>query len=128
MDPELVAPDRNRSLREGAIEPWKRGGRHMIIYYNRLLREAAESYGMSLDRPFRSLDRKIQKALLYGSPDEVWGEPFEGVIPNLERRFRQTESDYVKEELTRYMSVLPCPACCGARLKPESLAVLVDDR
>ncbi|PIQ83766.1 MAG: excinuclease ABC subunit A [Candidatus Omnitrophica bacterium CG11_big_fil_rev_8_21_14_0_20_63_9] len=128
MDPDLVVPDRSKSLREGAIEPWKRGGMHMIMYYNRLLREAAQHFGVSLDAPFRSLDRRVQKSLLYGSEEEVWGDPFEGVIPNLERRFKHTSSDYVKEELTRYLSVLPCPACHGARLKPESLAVLIDGR
>ena len=128
IDPELVVPDRQKSLREGAIEPWKRGGMHMIMYYNRLLKEVAQFYGFSVDAPLRSLDRKTQKLLLYGSADEIWGGPFEGVIPNLERRFRQTESDYVKEELSRYMSVLPCPGCRGARLKPESLAVLIEGR
>jgi len=128
IDPELVVPDRDKSLREGAIEPWKRGGMHMIMYYNRLLREAARFYGASLDVPFRSLDRKVQRALLYGSADRIWGDAFEGVIPNLERRFRHTESDYVKEEIAKYMSVLPDPACQGARLKPESLAVLIGGR
>jgi excinuclease ABC subunit A len=128
IDPDLVVPDRDKSLREGAIEPWKRGGMHMIMYYNRLLREVARFYDVSLDAPFHSLDRKVQKVLLSGSQDEIWGETFEGVIPNLERRFRQTDSDYVKEEIARYMGVLPCPACHGARLKPESLAVLIDGR
>ena len=128
MDPELVVPDRDKSLRDGAVEPWKRGGMHMIMYYNRLLREVGRHYGINLDVPFRSLDRKIQKIILYGSADEMWGGVFEGVVPNLERRFRNTESDYVKEELTKYMSVLPCPACKGARLKPESLSVLIGGR
>ena len=128
IDVELVVPARDRSLHEGAIEPWKRGGMHMIMYYNRLLREAVRFYGVSMDTPFKSLDRRVQKALLYGSEDRIWGGPFEGVIPNLERRFRQTDSDYVKEEIARYMSELPCPACRGARLKPESLAVLIEGR
>ena len=128
IDPDLVVPDRDKSLRDGAIEPWKRGGMHMIMYYNRLLREAADFYRVRLEVPFRSLDRRIQKALLYGSEDEIWGEPFEGVIPNLERRFRQTESDYVKEEIARYLSVLPCPACRGSRLRPEALAVVIGGR
>ncbi|MBI3021190.1 MAG: excinuclease ABC subunit UvrA, partial [Candidatus Omnitrophica bacterium] len=128
IDPDLVVPDRNRSVRDGAIEPWKRGGMHMVMYYNRLLREAARFYGVSLDAPFRSLERRVQKALLHGAEDEIWGAAFEGVIPNLERRFRQTESDYVKTEIAKYMSVLPCPACRGARLKPESLAVLIGGR
>ncbi len=128
IDPDLVVPDRRKSLRDGAIEPWKRGGMHMIMYYNRLLREVARFYRVSLEAPFQSLDRKVQKILLYGSHDAIWDGTFEGVIPNLERRFRHTESDYVKEEIAKYMSVLPCPACRGARLKPESLAVLIQGR
>ena len=125
IDPDLVVPDKNKSLREGAIEPWRRGGRHMMMYYTRLLREVADFYRVSLETPFRQLSRKMQQMILHGSDDEIWGGPFEGVVPNLERRFRQTESDYVKEELAKYMSVLPCPTCHGARLKAESLAVLV---
>ena len=128
VDPELVVPDRSKSLRDGAIAPWKRGGRHMAMYYNRLLREVTGYYEVRLDAPFTSLDRKMQKILLYGSDDEIWGGAFEGVIPNLERRFKQTDSDYVKEEITKYMSVLPCPTCEGTRLKPESRAVLIDGR
>jgi len=128
VDPELVVPNRDRSLRDGAIEPWKRGNMHMVMYYNRWLREAARFYGVSLDVPFRSLERRVQRTLLYGSKDEIWGAAFEGVIPNLERRFRRTDSDYVKEEIAKYMSVLPCQACQGTRLKPESLAVLIDKR
>ena len=128
IDPELVIPDRDKSIREGAIEPWRRGGMHMMLYYNRLLREVARHYGFSLEVPVKSLDRKLMKNLLYGSNEDVWDGVFEGVIPNLERRFRHTESDYVKEEIARYMSVLPCPACHGARLKPQSLAVRVADR
>ncbi|OGX41149.1 MAG: excinuclease ABC subunit A [Omnitrophica WOR_2 bacterium RIFCSPHIGHO2_02_FULL_68_15] len=128
IDPELVVPDRKKSLREGAIVPWKRGGMHLVMYYNRLLREAARFYGASLDAPFQSLERRIQRALLYGSNDRIWGGVFEGTIPNLERRFRTTDSDYVKEEIAKYMSVLPCPACRGGRLRPESLAVLVGGR
>jgi len=128
LDPELVVPDREKSIKEGAVAAWKRGGMHMMIYYNRLLREVARHYGFSIDTPFKSLDRRIQKIILHGSGDEIWGGRFEGVIPNLERRFRETESEYVKEEIAKCMSVLPCPACQGARLKPESLAVLIDGR
>ncbi|OGX13811.1 MAG: excinuclease ABC subunit A [Omnitrophica WOR_2 bacterium RIFCSPLOWO2_02_FULL_63_16] len=125
IDPDLVVPDRSKSLREGAIEPWKRGGMHMMMYYTRLLREVADFYRVSLDTPFRRLDRKHQRYILHGSADEIWGDRYEGVIPNLERRFRQTQSDYVKEEIAKFMSVLPCPSCHGARLKPESLAVVI---
>ncbi|MBI3087548.1 MAG: excinuclease ABC subunit UvrA [Candidatus Omnitrophica bacterium] len=128
IDPDLVVPDTSKSLREGAVEPWRRGGMHMMMYYTRLLREVADYYRVSMDTPWRQLDRSFQRTLLGGSQDEIWGGPFEGVIPNLERRFRQTDSDYVKEEIAKSMSVLPCPACRGARLKPESLAVSVGGR
>ncbi len=128
IDPDLVVPEKSKSLRDGAIEPWRRGGMHMMMYYNRLLREVADYYRISMETPFRQLDRNIQRIILFGSEEKIWGGPFEGVIPNLERRFRQTESDYVKEEIAKYMSVLPCPTCRGARLKGESLAVLVSGR
>ena len=128
IDPDLVVPDKTKSLREGAIEPWRRGGMHMMMYYTRLLRELADFYHFNMDLPFGQLDKRLQRIILEGSQDPVWGEPFEGVIPNLERRFRQTESDYVKEEISKFMSVLPCPACHGSRLKPESLSVLVGGR
>ncbi len=128
IDPELVVPHPEKSLRDGAIEPWKRGGMHMMMYYNRLIREVAQQYQISLDVPFRSVDRRLQKILLYGSDQPTWGGLFEGIIPNLERRFRQTDSDYVKEDIARFMSVLPCPECHGARLKPASLAVRIAGR
>ncbi len=128
MDPELVVPDRRKSIKDGAIEPWKRGGMHMMMYYNRLSREAASAHAFSLETPFCDLPRRTQRVLLYGSAEEVWGSAFEGVIPNLERRFRQTDSDWVKEELSRYMSEQPCQTCHGARLKPESLSVFVHGR
>jgi len=128
IDPDLVIPDKTKSLREGVIEAWKRGGMHMMMYYNRLLREVAHHFGVNMDTPFRQLDRKFQRTLLYGTEEEIWGDRFEGVIPNLERRFRKTESDYVKEELTKFMSVLPCPTCQGARLKPEHLSIVIGGR
>ncbi|MBI2094000.1 MAG: excinuclease ABC subunit UvrA [Candidatus Omnitrophica bacterium] len=126
VDPDLIVPDTAKSLQEGAIEPWKRGGMHMAMYYSRLLREFARHFQISLETPFKNLPRAVQQALLSGCSDEVWGEPFEGVIPNLERRFRQTESDYVKQEISRYMSVLACPDCQGLRLKPASLSIRID--
>ncbi|MBI3319267.1 MAG: hypothetical protein HYZ89_01595, partial [Candidatus Omnitrophica bacterium] len=128
IDPDLVVQDKSKSLREGAIEPWRRGGMHMMLYYNRLLREVADYYHVSMDTPFRQLDRAVQRAILFGSDEEIWDGPFEGVVANLERRFRRTDSDYVKEELTKYMSMLPCPTCQGSRLKPESLSVVINDR
>ncbi len=126
IDEDLVAPDRNRTLREGALEPWRRGGKGYIMYYRSLLYECAAKIGFSLEIPFNKLSKKIQKLLLHGDENiNVWGKPFEGIIPNLERLFKTTDSEFRKEEINKYMSNLPCPSCQGARLKPESLAVKV---
>ncbi|MFA4984089.1 MAG: excinuclease ABC subunit UvrA [Candidatus Omnitrophota bacterium] len=128
FDADLIIPDKNKSINDGAIEPWKRGGHGYILYYRWLVRELSRRLDFSLDTPFRKLNRGIRQAILYGSPEEVAGKPFEGVIPHLERLFRQTESDYLKGEISRFMSTLACPACDGARLKKESLAISVDGR
>ncbi|MFA5115160.1 MAG: excinuclease ABC subunit UvrA [Candidatus Omnitrophota bacterium] len=128
FDADLIIPDRNKSVNGGAIEPWKRGGHGYILYYRWLVRELARRLDFSLDTPFRKLGKGIRQAILCGSPEEVGGKPFEGVIPHLERLFRQTESDYLKGEISRFMSTLPCPACNGARLKKESLAVTISGR
>jgi excinuclease ABC subunit A len=128
IDEDLVVPDRTRTLREGALEPWRRGGKNYIMYYRSLLYECAAKVKFSLDTPFAKLNKNIQKLILYGDENiNVWGKPFEGIIPNLERLFRTTDSEFRKEEINKYMSNLPCPACQGARLKPESLAVKVND-
>jgi excinuclease ABC subunit A len=128
FDPDLIVPDRSKSINQGAIEAWKRGGRGYILYYRWLLRELSNQLDFDLDMPFRKLPKPIQKAILYGSAQEVNGKPFEGVIPHLERLFRSTESDYLKEEISRFMSTLACPVCLGARLKKESLSVKIDDK
>ncbi len=126
FDPDLVIPDKNKSINEGAIAPWRRGGRGYILYYRWLIRESSRRIRFDLDMPFKKLSSQIQKSILYGSDEFVGGKPFEGVIPHLERLFRQTESDYRKEEISRFMSSLPCPLCNGARLKIESLAVRIN--
>ncbi len=125
FDPDLVIPDTGKSINEGAIAPWKRGGRGYILYYRWLLRGLAERLDFDLDTPFRSLKKDVQKAVLFGCEEVIGSKPFEGVIPHLERLFRQTDSDYLKEEISRFMSSQSCPACGGARLKKESLAVTV---
>ncbi len=126
VDPELVVREKGRSLSEGVIEPWRRGGgRGAMMYYRALLREVISVYDLDPGTPFSRFSRKDQRLILYGGDRPVWGKPWEGVIPYLERRFRETESDYVREEIHRYMSVLPCHSCHGARLRPESLAVKV---
>jgi excinuclease ABC subunit A len=128
FDSELVIPDKNKSINDGAIEPWKRGGRGYILYYRWLLRELANQQGFDLDKPFKNLKKEEQQAILFGTDELVNGKRFEGVIPHLERLFTETESEYLKGEIHKYMSSLACPACRGNRLKKESLAVTVNDK
>ena len=128
FDPDLIIPDKNKSINAGALEPWKRGGRGYILYYRWLIRELSHCLKFSLDEPFKRLPRPIQKAILYGADEIVGNKPFEGVIPHLERLFHQTDSDYLKEEISKFMSSLSCPACRGARLNPESLSVKVNQK
>ncbi len=126
IDPELVIPDKSKPVLE-CVEAWRRGGKGLYIYYRRLLRSLASEYGFDVRTPFKDLPRDIKKLVLYGEAKKGWGS-FEGVVANLERRFRQTESEFIKTEINKYMSVLPCPGCKGARLRPESLAVTVNDK
>ena len=125
FDPDLIIPDRNKAINEGAIAAWKRGGRGYILYYRWLIRELSSALRFDLDTPFKKLSKEVQKAVLYGSEEHVGGKPFEGVIPHLERLFRETDSDYLKEEISKFMASLPCPVCKGARLKKESLSVKI---
>ena len=125
FDVDLVIPDRGKSINDGAIEAWKRGGRGYILYYLWLIRELSREMKFDLDAPFRKLGKNIQRSVLYGTDVFAGGKPFEGVIPHLERLFKQTDSDYLKEEISRFMSTLACPACNGARLKKESLSVKI---
>ncbi|MCX7887047.1 MAG: excinuclease ABC subunit UvrA [Verrucomicrobiae bacterium] len=138
FDPDLVVPDKSKSVAEGAISPWRAGGRRLIIYYRMLLRGLAKHYKADLEVPFQDLPQRVQQVLLYGSGGEpieftywrkgAWrrmSKPFEGVIPNLQRLYRETTSEYTKARLQRYMVAMPCPDCRGARLRPESLAVTV---
>ena len=128
FDVDLVIPDKNKSINEGVLAPWKRGGRGYILYYRWLLRELSRILKFSLDEPFKKLSKNIQKAILYGCGEHVNDKPFEGLIPHLERLFRDTDSDYLKEEISKFMSSLPCPRCQGARLKEESLAVRINNK
>ena len=126
FDPDLVIPDKNKTLREGAIEPWRRGSRGYILYYRSLLRELSDEAGFNLDVPFKKLSKNIRYTILFGDENLwVWSKPFEGVIPHLMRIFKTTDSAYVKEEITKFMSKLPCPVCKGSRLRKESLSVYI---
>ncbi len=121
IDPELVIPDKAKPVID-AVDAWRRGGKGLYIYYRRLLRSLGNKYGFDVHAPFRDLSKDIKKLVLWGEEGDDY-DSFEGVVPNLERRFRDTESEFIKTELNKYMSVLPCPECGGARLKRESLAV-----
>ena len=125
IDPELVIPDKSKPLIE-AIEPWRRGGKGIFLYFRRLLRSLANDYGCDVHGPFKNLSPEIKKIVLYGDEDKNgW---FEGVVPNLERRFKETQSEYMKMEINKYMSVLPCIECRGKRLRKESLAITLHEK
>lgn len=120
IDPELVVPDRSLPLLK-AIAPWKKGGKGAVLHFRRQLRRLSRYQGFDVDGEFDQLTRKQQKIVMYGDKDSG----YEGVIPNLERRFRQTESEFMKDMIGGFMSVQPCPLCGGRRLTRESLSVLV---
>jgi len=129
FDPDLIVSEPELSLSEGAIGAWRRGGKRMNIFYNRLIRKFCRAYDISPDTPFKSIPAKVRKVLLYGSADEDGsGAVFEGVIPNLNRRFQTTDSEYVKARLGSFLSESSCQECGGARLRPESLAVLINGK
>ena len=140
MDPDKVVPDPSLSIRNGAIPAWRRGPRHLIIYYNMILRKFTEQFGESsfLSTPFEKLPEEFRNKLLYGTgstPLEFdyymhgkkyhWEKPFEGVLENLNRRLSETESESVRERLSACQSPRSCPECHGARLNPAALAVTV---
>ena len=135
FDADLVVPDREKSLHHGAVAPWARGPSPL---YTQTLQALALHYGFSMDAAWRDLPEIAHKVILRGTGQEkikfVYDDqarryevskPFEGVLPNLERRWRETDSAWVREELGRYQSNTPCEACGGQRLKPEALAVKV---
>ena len=127
LDPELIVPDRSVSLSDGAIHAWRRG-EALSAWYNRALRRFCDDFHVPHDRPFSRIPKALRRILLHGTTPEdeaKHGASFKGVIPNLHERFEKTPSDSVKTRLMGYMSELPCPACDGARLRPESLAVTV---
>src|SRR4051812_19681766 len=143
VDPAIVVPNPDLSLSEGAIAPWFRGTSGEA-YYLALLEGLAREYGFSLQTPWRDLPEDSRELVLFGGDERrvrfrpprrngyrhhhhrgEYSVCYEGVVPNLERRFKETESDWVRQEIEKYMASQPCPACNGARLRPESLAVTV---
>jgi len=138
FDPDQVVPNRQLSLREGAILPWStRTG----YYYLQVMEALADFYKFDIRTPFAELPERLQNVLLHGSGKEevkffydqgnhrhFYHKPFEGVLPNLERRLRETDSDATREKLEQFMNIMSCPSCKGARLKPEILCVRIAGR
>ena len=138
LDPNLIISNKELSLSQGAIAPWTRGGPSSSWYIS-LMESVARANGFSATTPVKDLTRKQIDLILYGNDEKKvtvrhrtgrgqtyeWDTNFEGVIPNLERRYKRTESDYMRTQIERYMSARPCPSCDGKRLRPEALAVQV---
>ena len=138
FDPDLVVPDPEKSLKEGAIAPWASSS---SSYYDQTLDSLARAYKFSVNSPFKDLPKKAKDIILNGSGEKsvkmIYSDdkrsytidrPFEGVVPNMERRFRETDSNWTREELGKYQAVSKCEVCDGARLKPEALAVKIDGK
>jgi excinuclease ABC subunit A len=140
FDESLMVPDSEKSLEQGAILPWRRGGKRMIVYYKGLLRGVTSHYQQSMEAPYKALPEDFQRVLLWGSGEteiqfSFWragktskvSRPFEGVIPNLQRLYQESESEFTRNRLKGFMSPQFCDACQGQRLKPEILAVTLGD-
>jgi len=128
FDEDLIVPDQTLPVAEGAIEPFRRNGRRMNIYYRRLLRQFCRDFAIDELMPFQDLPKAIREILMHGTnaKDEVkYKAYFEGVLPNLQRRWDNTESEFVKARLHHYQGEQPCEACHGDRLKPQALAVKI---
>lgn len=140
IDPELVIPNKRLSLAEGAIRPWSRTSSNQNWHF-RILETMAKEHSFSLNVPVEKMNPKHLNLVLFGTGDREYDvnnadgggkvkefyTTYEGVIPNLMRRYKETESDYMRAEIERYMRVFPCPTCLGKRLKPEALGVTISD-
>ena len=135
VDAELVVPDATLSINEGALAPW---ASNTLEYWYRVLEAVGEVHGFSLDTPWKKLPKRARDVVLFGSDEEIYVRyrnrygrqrsyytTYEGVLPNLERRYKETDSDASREKLEQFMREIPCRACKGARLRPETLAVTV---
>ncbi|QOD92596.1 MULTISPECIES: excinuclease ABC subunit UvrA [Microcella] len=141
VDVDLLIGDPSLTLNDGVILPWNQQGKGLYSYFQKLLGGLANDLGFSLDTPWGELEESTQHAVLHGNDfdvrvkwrnrygrDVTYTTGFEGVIPYIERKYREAESDWSQQRFAEYLREVPCPECDGARLKPEVLAVLVDDR
>ena len=138
IDPDLIIPDKNLTINEGAINPWSRNGKNSPVYQS-LLESISQHYNFSLDTPINNMNPEDLSLILFGNKNEKinieytnkkgnqykWLSDYEGVIPNMERRYVNTESDRARQEIERYMLQKPCIKCNGNRLKPEALSVKI---
>jgi excinuclease ABC subunit A len=129
FDEDLVIADEQLSLTEGAIEPWRKNGKRMNIFYNRLIRKFCNTFDVDANASYKSLGKPIKRILMHGTNDKdekKYGSSFEGVIPNLQRRFESTDSEFVKHRLSNYLSESSCEKCGRARLRPAALNVFLE--
>ena len=133
MSPDLVIPDPSKSILDGAIAPWSRGG--MLSQFEHLINALHRQYKIPLGKPWHMLSAEHKNIILYGTGDTpikinwngfVYEKPFEGVIPNIERRWRESESDAMRAELAKYQSEKPCPVCHGKRLNVQALCIKIN--
>ncbi len=135
-DPDLMIPEPEKTLAEGVVVPWNKGTKRMLAYYRVLLSALIAHFQVPTDKPWEKLPEKFRRALLFGTGDESISvkmtaqgkpvnKPFEGVIPQMQRLYETTESEFTKVRIRGFMSRHPCPACQGARLKPEILAITI---
>lgn len=144
VDPDLIIPNKKLSISEGAIMPWSATTSH-LTWYNRILEAVSKKQGFSIDVSIEKMKEEDIEKIMYGTGDELYtvemspdsgsgkfeGEyktKFEGIVPNLERRYLETDSDYVRKKIEDYMRILQCPSCKGKRLKPEMLSITVNDK
>jgi len=141
IDPQLIIPDRTKSLSGGAIEPWSKSP-SVAGWYMRQLEAVAEDQGFSVDKPVGELTEAQMAALMYGTGErmlrlqftnqhgrtQTYDTRFEGVVTNLQRRYKETDSEYIRTEIEKYMGSVPCPECKGRRLRKEALGVLIDGK
>ena len=142
VDPDLVIPNKDLSIKQGAIAAWGSVGVNDDTYYSKMVQSLANHFGVSIETPVKDLPEEFVHELLYGTNNVMvqfiyeskyggrreYQAYFEGVIPNLERRYRETNSEYSRDKIEEYMAETPCPKCKGARLKKEVLSVLVDGK
>ncbi len=141
FDPELSVPDKSKSIRQGAIAPWSNKSQNPSPFYFQALEAVANHYDITVDTPWKDIPKAAQDAFLFGTGSEdiaiIYADgkrkfevnkPFEGVINNIERRWRETDSNWMRDELSKYQSSTACTKCGGARLKEEALAVKIDTR